>query len=371
MLDKLIPIPTTEKLMEDAKVQMLEMDFPISDIKSGGVFYTLLMIVFRIKIELLELLRVVLGNLFASYASDLWLDLLAANFSVRRKSPVKATGVVTLSRIDTGPTVRIAKGNIFKTAMDSTGQELRFVATTTTIFPGGDATCTVPVEAEKAGSLYNVPIGVIKNSLTHIESVETITNAADWLTREGADEETLEALRSRTKGAWADLSTLAIRQKYQNACESMEGVLLARIDDEHPRGQGTVDAIITGTAGAATETLLAAVLAELNKIKGPYDNVLVKSSETVAQAITVALQIPTALNDEGLEETTKAIISRVLNISKGRNLNELFVSDLIYLIRTGLPQLRNVKVIEPADDVVLAKDKVIVLGAVTVTIERV
>ena len=35
-----------------------------------------------------------------------------------------------------------------------------------------------------------------------------------------------------------------------------QGVMCAYIDDQHPRGQGTVDVIVVGTAGEASEELV-------------------------------------------------------------------------------------------------------------------
>ena len=369
-MDKLIPVPSTEQLMEETKAKLADKGFPVTNFQSGGVFYTLLNIFFQIKTELLLLLRTVLNNIFVSHATGLWLELLGANYSIWRKRAVKARGMVTLTRSAKYPVVKITKGHVFKSDMDASGQELRYIATDTVILQNGQTSCQVPVEAERVGSVFNVPEGIIRNSLTHLESIEQITNTAGWLTREGADQEDFEALRSRIKSAWADLSSIAIRQKYQNTCEAVPGVLLARIDDEHPRGQGTVDAIITSTAGAATPTLLAKVAAALEKIRGPYDDVLVKSSQTVAQDIAVVLQIPGNIDEAGLEQKAIAIITKALSVSKDRNLNELYVSDLIYQLRAGIPLLRNVNVTTPTADVLLEKDKVITLGAVTVTIER-
>ena len=48
------------------------------------------------------------------------------------------------------------------------------------------------------------------------------------------------------------------------------GVLFAQADCLHPRGQGTVDVIVTGTAGEATEGLLNDVRKAGAPIAGPY-----------------------------------------------------------------------------------------------------
>ncbi|WP_261949178.1 baseplate J/gp47 family protein [Paenibacillus melissococcoides] len=107
-----------------------------------------------------------------------------------------------------------------------------------------------------------------------------------WITREGSDLEDIESLRARTLNSWR-LSTLPIAAKYKNVCEAIPGVLYVRVDDLHPRGQGTIDIIVTGTAGTPSEGLLQKVREEAEKIKGPDDNLLVKASDTVTQDIDI------------------------------------------------------------------------------------
>jgi hypothetical protein len=107
-----------------------------------------------------------------------------------------------------------------------------------------------------------------------------------------------------------------------------------------------------------------------DKIKGTYDNILVKSSETVTQNVAVTVTIPDSVTGDGLEEQVTAVITELLRICRNRNLNELTHADIIYSIKRDIGEIRNVKVTEPAADVELGSDKVILLGMVTVTIER-
>ena len=75
ILDQVIPVPDLTEL-EDQRIQELsDAGFTITNFHSGGVFHTLLMIVLRIQIELLELCRTVLNQMFVSHASGAWLDL--------------------------------------------------------------------------------------------------------------------------------------------------------------------------------------------------------------------------------------------------------------------------------------------------------
>lgn len=370
ILDKVLPVPSLEEL-RDAKVEELkEEGFVISNFHSGGVFHTLLMIALRIKIEVIELLRLVLNNMFVTHATGVWLDLKMLDYSKKRKKAQKAQGLVTITRLDMeGEAVKIAKGTVFKTALDINGDELRFFSLAPAVIQKGARTVDVLVEAETEGSRYNVPQGQITKSLTYIDEVK-ISNGADWIVREGSDTEDDESARTRTLRSWSELARRAIEDAFINTAESVPGVLFAQADCEHPRGQGTVDVIVTGTAGEATEGLLKQVREVVDRIAGPYDNILVKSSVTVAQDIDVTVTATGAAADGEIRDRVHSILAELLAVRKGRKFNELTLSDINHAIRSGYSDTTNVKIAAPKQDVKLDKDKVIILGAVTVAVER-
>lgn len=330
----------------------------------------MLMIVLRIKVEVIELLRVVLNNMFVSHAGGAWLDLKMADYSKKRKKAQKTQGFVTVSRTDmTGEAVKIPKGHVFKSILDINGEELRFFVLEAATLQKGASSVDVLVEAETEGSRYNVPAGQIVRTLTYLGDV-TFSNAEDWIVREGSDTEDDESARARTLRSWSELAQRATEDTFIDAAESVPGVLFAQADCNHPRGQGTVDVIVTGTAGEATEGLLAAVREAVDKIAGPYDNILVKSSVTVSQNISVTVTTDTADTDEAVENRVKAILTELLAVRRSRKLNELTLSDINHAIRSGYSGATNAAVSEPEADVKLGKDKVITLGDVSVTVER-
>ena len=74
ILDQVIPVPDLTELKDQRIQELSDAGFAIKNFHSGGVFHTLLMIVLRIQIELLELCRTVLNQMFVSHASGAWLD---------------------------------------------------------------------------------------------------------------------------------------------------------------------------------------------------------------------------------------------------------------------------------------------------------
>lgn len=370
ILDEVLPVLGLEALKDATIAELQEEGFVVTNFHSGGVFYTLLLIVLRLKIEFTELLRSVLNNMFLTHTSGPWADLKAADYGKKRKEAMKTQGLVTLTRMgDQGEAVKIGKGEVFKTIKDLNGEELRFFTLEASVLQKGAQSVDVLVEAEKEGSRYNVPQGQITRSLTYLGEL-TISNGADWIVREGSDTEDDQSLKARTLRSWSELAQRATQDTYINAAESVVGVLFAQADCDHPRGQGTVDVIVTGAAGAATESLLTTVREAVDKIAGPYDNVLVKSSQTVTQDVEVEVTVNDASSDEEVVNRVKAVLAELLAIRKGRKFYELSRSDLNHAIRSNYSASTNVQIIQPAQDVKLDKDKVITLGAVSVTVRR-
>lgn len=369
-LDAVLPLPTIEELRDEKIEELKREGFVITNFHSGGVFYTMLMIVLRVKVEVITLLRSVLNNMFVSHASGAWLDLKMADYSKKRKKAQKAQGYVTVTRLEAdGEAIKIPKGHVFKSILDINGEELRFFTMEAATLQKGAASVDVLVEAETEGSRYNVPEAQITRTLTYLGEV-AISNGADWIIREGSDTEDDESARQRTLRSWSELAQRATEDAFINAAESVAGVLFAQADCQHPRGQGTVDIIVTSTAGEATDALLEAVRAAVDEIAGPYDDILVKSSETVSQDVTVKITTDSAETDEEISLRVKSILTELLAIRRGRKLWELNRSDINHAIRAGLTDASNVKVLTPSVDIEFEKDKVITLGAVTVTVER-
>lgn len=371
ILDAVLPVPDLEELKDEYVAQLKAEGFVVTNFHSGGVFYTLLMIALRMRIEIRQLARSVLSNMIVSHSSGAWLDLKASDYSKKRKAAQKTQGLVTLSRMDAeGEAVKIEKGHVFKTSLDINGEELRFFAIEGAVLQKGARAVDVLVEAEKEGTRYNVPEGQITRSLTFVNGVDAITNGPDWISREGSDTEDDESLKTRVLRSWSELAARPIEDTFINVAESVPGVLFAQADCDHPRGQGTVDVIVTGTAGEATEGLLAAVREAVEKIAGPYDNILVKSSVTVAQDIEVVVTTSDVDDDEEIKGRVASILTELLAVRKGRKFYQLTVSDVNFAIRSNYSASSNVEVVEPAQDVTIERDKVIVLGAVTVTVRR-
>lgn len=371
ILNEIFPEPDLDELKQEQVRKLQEKGFAITNFNSGGIFHTILMIILQVKTELVKLLRSMLNTLYVRHADKEWLGILAADFSKERKAAVKTQGNITLyKRSGNEATTVIPTGTVFKTDKDINGEELRFFSTEKVVVLKDAVTVMVPVEAEMEGNKYNIPPGQVTRCLQHLEGIEKINNEKGWITREGSDIEDWESLRERTLGAWDLLATMPTAAKYKNVCEAIDGVLHVTVNQLHPRGQGTVDIIVTGTAGEATEELLQKVQEAVDGIKAPDDDVLVKSAVTVSQDMVLQVTLPKLVSDEGIEDRVVSAVTNYFRISRERELNEFIQYDLLYVIKNSIPLIKNVKILTPDGDVVLEKDKVIICGTITVNIGR-
>ena len=108
----------------------------------------------------------------------------------------------------------------------------------------------------------------------------------------------------------------------------------------------------------------------MDKIAGPYDNILIKSSITVPHDIEVTVMTSDISDDEAVTGKVASILTELLAVRKGRKFNELTLSDINHAIRSGYTAATNVQITTPTQDVKLDKDKVIILGTVTVAVKR-
>ena len=159
ILDTVIPVPDLDELKEQRIAELEREGFAITNFHSGGVFHTLMMIMLRVQVELLELARTMLNQMFITHASGAWLDLKAADYAKKRKRAQKTQGLVKITRGESEvEAVKIPKGHVFKTSKDINGEELRFFVVEAAVLQKGAQSGDVLVEAEVEGARYNVRI---------------------------------------------------------------------------------------------------------------------------------------------------------------------------------------------------------------------
>lgn len=261
----------------------------ITNYNSGGVWRTFLEIIARGIGAFYNLLQAVIQQSFVQTATGGWLDLKAGEVGLARLAATKTAGNITFYRAGTSGNVIIPLGAIVETPTDSKGRKYRFITTAQAVLAAGQTSVTAPAEAEFAGAEYNVGEQTVTKMVTSISGVTGCRNDSGWLTSEGADEEKDEPLRYRYRLKWEELARGSTKMAYVGYAMEVPGVAGVSVDDSWPRGQGTVDIYITGTAGMPTQTLLDAVQANVNEKKPICSDADVKAPTgvTVAGGITI------------------------------------------------------------------------------------
>lgn len=370
IVKNIIPIPDEEEEMEKIQRELEAEGFPVTSFKKGGIFYHIIRIFLKIYIEIKKLARDILNSCFIRHAEGDWLKIKAADFSKYQKEAKRTKGYITIYREEYANALLVTKGHCFKTEPDAAGNELKFYCCENTIINAGEKTGKVLVEAEKAGAFYNIKPGKINVSMIHLEGVSSVENEEDWIFEEGAEEEDLEELRDRCMSSWAELATRTIEEKLRNRARSVPGVLGVRIDARHPRGQGTVDVIVTGTAGEASPELLRKVSEAIEPLKGNYEDYLVKSSTIVRQDFELVIYLAADMATDGVEQRAGELIDDLMNLTRDE-LNILYRDSIIKKLSTNIDNYKKTDIIRPTEDIVLGEDKVILVGNVNVTVRNV
>lgn len=370
IMEKIIPIPDEDEEMDKVQGELEDKGFPITNFKKGGIFYHLCRMLVTIYIELKELARVIVNSCFIRHAEGDWLKIKAADYSKQQKEAKAAKGYVTIYRNEYNNALQVTKGHCFKTEPDAGGKELKFYCCENTVIDAGEPVGRVLVEAEEPGTFYNIAPGRISISMIHLDGMDYVTNEEDWLFEEGAEEEDLEDLRDRCMSSWAELATRTIEEKLRNAAKSVPGVLDAQIDAQHPRGQGTVDVIVTGAAGEASPELIRKVGDAIEPLKGNYEDYLVKSSEVVRQAFELVVYLAEDAATEGVDAQAEKLIEEMMALTRGE-MNTLYRDSIIQTLSTKIDNYRKTDILQPSEDMVLEQDKVIMAGDITVAVRNV
>ncbi|GGR00342.1 baseplate J/gp47 family protein [Deinococcus ruber] len=219
----------------------------------GGTLRTLLEIQGEAQADTERTVAGLAAGGYLETAAGQWLDaLVTSHYGLARQQSGFAQGNVLISCAALSGPYDLTAGAVIVGTLSG----LRYVSTTAVTVPAG-GTVLLPVQAEQAGSAYNVPIGTI--TLLHTPQPGlSITNAADWLTVAGVDAESDGALRVRAALRWAERGGGATADAYRSwALSASASVDQVRVLDEHPRGQGTVDVVLWGSGGIGRDVVAA------------------------------------------------------------------------------------------------------------------
>ncbi len=314
----------------------------------------------------------VLDQAFPVTATGLWLDLHCNQVGVTRRAATRASGTVYFYREDGSGNVIIPAASIVKTRPDGLGAVYRYVSDAEVILADGQTEVAVAVTAESHGAAFNVVVGQISELVSTINGVDGVRNLSDWLVSEGVDKEDDDSLRQRYWLAWSALNGCTAAA-YRSWALDINGVVAATIMDQHPRGQGTVDVVLRGSAGLPTQALIDAVDANVQDKRPINDDALVKAPSAVPVAITGELELlagaePTVIVPAA-ENRLRALFSAVSGVDDvavleiGQDLTVALLTSVV--MATGGIKTPNWQ--SPVADVTVPDDGLAVLDSLTLT----
>ena len=371
VMDKIIHVPDEAAYMEELQEKLAEEGFVITNFSKGGVFYTLLRIVVHGLLQLKQLGVQVVNSAFMVHCPEDWVEIRAADYAKYRKEGIPTKGYVTVYRRDYGYPVKIKKGHPFITSRNAEGAYFTFYAAEDTVMPEGISECKVIIEAEQPGAAYNVEPGMICDTLVYIDGYDRVRNEDGWIIESGTEIEAIESLRQRCLNSRAENARLNPDRKLKSIVESISGVVTADIDSQAPRGEGTVDIIITGSEGTADETLIQKVEEAIKEMEGSYGDYLVKSAESVKQNFELTVYVEKGISVVGYEEQIRATIMDLMDVSKRKELNTLYRDAIIGKLISTVQGYKKTDITVPATDVIAAKGKVIVAGDIQITVKNI
>jgi uncharacterized phage protein gp47/JayE len=350
---------------------------PLTNFNVGSVIRTLTEVVAEVVGELYAFGADMLRQGFLDTATGTWLERKAAEYAVTRNPAVKTQGRVVFSRnVARNTNVPIPAGTIVATPKDQAGVEYRFFTTAAAVLPANQLSVEVLVDAETAGQAWNVGSGAISKMKTYIAGVDAVNNATGWLDVVGADAENDTSLRQRCYLAWEELSQGGTAAAYISWALSVPGVRSAYVDDDLPRGDGTLDLYIIGEAGPPDAALLDAVQAVVDANRPITADALVRPPDVVTVPIALRVTPRAGYDVVAMEAEIRRRLSVLFGDVEDASLairplgvgKDVVVAQIVAAVM-GVTGLYRVVVEQPAADVDIAANEFPELGAVTVTME--
>ena len=312
-------------------------------------------------------LYVVLDNAIAEAipeeaTQDYWVDMHCQQVGISRISARRAVGKVVLIREVAESNLVVPKDRIFATEPDGNGDIYRFITSADTIIPKGMLEYEVSVYAEFEGASFNVSSYAISQIKTHIPGVIAVENRPGWIEIEGIDNESNASMKERYRLAWVGVGGCN-KSAYESWVMAVPGVYSVKILDNHPRGQGTIDVILLGTAGLPSELLISSVVEKIESLRPINDDVLVKAPETVGVVIDAVLILTDDTDADLIVDRVRLKLIELFDPLTGITIGQDVTKDrLIYEMLSVSGKINRIDWNYPETDVVhIADDQLAIL----------
>ena len=255
-------VPTTEEAMEvELKKEVEAAGSLITNDSDVSPFWRLVRAV--VITPALWLIRILLAGhvlpaSFAATATDSYLDLKAWDVDLTRKPAQKTRGIVNFTKVNPAEATTIPD-DVWVTTESINGTIYRVKPVQAVVSPAGEAVARIVCEAEFAGMAWNLAPGYYNLLSKPITGILSARNSEkEWITTQGADAESNDALGLRIKNQFSAVGRYHIDAIYRSMLASVAGIRADHIFFEHdaPRGPGTANAFILLEVGTTPASLI-------------------------------------------------------------------------------------------------------------------
>ncbi len=369
--------PVTADEMLDTQIGFLQIaGFQTTGWQPGRIQRTFMLMVSQLLADHSEATKQITELSFNGFARSTPLSLLAdSNFDNQRQEAVRYAGPMRLTNTSTVPqTIEVRQ------LLAATDNDDQFQNTTGGVVSADGGVLDLQFEAVLGGSAGLVADGSVTRLLTPIAGV-TVANSigTPWFTTTGTDEEADSKLQQRNATKWGSLGIELVRDGYINLALEVVGIDKAEIDDNNPRGEGTVDVYVAAGGGLAGTSEKEALQLEFSRrVLGtssdfpplPASHVAVRDPPTQALQLTgQVLHTPNITSVLMQTRVEQALDDFLFRLPLGGNNyfpaieNKITLGDLHQLLE-GVPGVRTVSLTDPTGDVSVASYALVLGSAV-------
>lgn len=237
---------------------------------------------------------------------------------------------------------------------------VRFETTAEAVIPAGSLSVDAPVRALSPGKAGNVGARTIVAMAVAPVGISGCLNPEPCTG--GEDEESDEGLRERILATFRRLPNGANSAFYQQGAMSFEGVAGAAVVPR-PRGRGTVDVVVSSADGLPPKELLDQLRDYFQVRREIAVDVQVRAPETVAVNLSVRVKAGPGFDPGAVRTGVEQVLrSQFTGKLLGKSILRAWLGNVIY----SCEGVENYEIAAPAADVLVEKDRLPVLGTLTV-----
>jgi len=238
-------------------------------------------------------------QMFFTTATGEQLDMHAKARGLSRHKGHKASGILV---IKTESPVQyeliIPQGTLFTNENGS----LRYISTEEAHILQGESLVTISAEAEKSGTIYNVPRRSVNCVLTYISAGIIVENASSFTG--GTDDEDDEMLRRRIEESYRNIPNGANAQYYRMIAQSVDGVQSANIQEQ----ANAVKVFIAGRGEVCTSNKVIEVQEIINQKRCAGMTVQVLTASAVTVNVSVNITVKSGYNTTAVKSAVEESI---------------------------------------------------------------